>query len=113
MLPPGTERGESELYGVLVGVGSEPGGEDGLDEGMDESRAGEGFVGVLSCDFLLAFVAVIVIAVAIIVIGRTACSGAVVGIVIVAIVRFTILATIFLLLKLKTRIVLDGVEDGI
>ena len=77
---------------------------------MDESRAGEGFVGVLSCDFLLVFVAVIAIAVAIIVIGR---SAAVVGIVIVAIVRFAILATIFLLLKLKTRIVLDGVEDGI
>lgn len=81
---------------------------------MDEARAGEGFVGVLSRDFgFLIFVAVVVVG---IVVGRIVRGSAVfVGIVVIVaiIVGFGVLATIFLLLKKETRIVLNGVEDGV
>ena len=80
---------------------------------MDEARAGEGFVGVLSRDFGFLIIVVVVG----IVVGRIVRGGAVVvGIVVIVaiiIVGFGVLATIFLLLKKETRIVLNGVEDGV
>lgn len=80
---------------------------------MDEARAGEGFVGVLSRDF--GFLIIVAVVVVCIVVGRVVRGGAVVGIVVIVatIVGFGVLATIFLLLKKETRVVLNGVEDGV
>ena len=47
VLPPGAEGGQTQLDGILIGVGTEPRTEDGLDEGMGKAGAGEGLVGVL------------------------------------------------------------------
>ena len=47
MLPPSPERRESQLYRVLVGVGTEPRAQYRLDEGVGQAGPGEGLVGEL------------------------------------------------------------------
>lgn len=52
MLPPRPQRGESQLNGVLIGIGAEPRRQNGLHEGVDEARSRQRFVGVLAARML-------------------------------------------------------------